>query len=397
MTKTARVILIFFLTLVSFSFTPIVSAGFGELLKPIPDDFSQPATNSPSVTFGDLLNSGSSPAVLGEQTEVAAKTARFKQLLAQLDKSYQSTLTDFQAKAQTNPQDIPYMLDHPTPTPFIPIPTLVAGVNDLAAYINSGNAPYPTPTLTDHLLVASLANPQPSIQPSDIGTLTQNPIKTTYTIALLGDSMTDTLGKSLPQLRSLLQTAYPNYSFALLNYGQGATDLESGIYRLTNTTNYLGTSYPPLLSYKPDILVVESFAYNHWSGEKYDLDRQWLDYAKIADTVRQNSPQTKIVYAATIAPNKDIFGDGILNWPKSLKENSAIIIKAYLQNLINFTASQHYPLADAYHPSLDLSSNGQPQYINGGDHLHPSGEGALLYAQKVFEAIKANNIINNNQ
>lgn len=422
MTKTARVIWIFFIILSSVIFTSKVSAGFGELLKPIPDDFQLPTTNyqpltfnQPPVTFGDLLNNTSlvSPTpinhesqVLGDSTEIAEKTARFKQLLAQLETSYQTSLSDFQSQQQMTPKDIPYVLDHPTPTPFIPIPTLVAGVSELAN-LNPPTTNYqpptnfPTPTLTDYLLLASLNKPaiiQPSPSPipptTEIGALNQNPvIKTSFTIALLGDSMTDTLGRSLPQLRSLLQNAYPHFTFSLLNYGQGATDLESGLNRLTNSTDYLGTSYPPLLSYKPDILVVESFAYNHWSGEKYDLDRQWLDYAKIVDTVRQNSPQTKIVFASTIAPNKNIFGDGVLNWPQALKEQSAIIIKAYLQNMINFATSEHYPLSDAYHPSLDAYGNGLPQYINGGDHLHPSGDGGMLYSQKIVDTIKSNGLI----
>lgn len=372
-----------------------VSAGFEDLIKPIPEDQpttynQQPTTNSPSITFGDLLNYQTKPPkddtpTTSYETEIASKTAQFKKLLADLEASYQTTLVEFNTQREQSISFVPS-----APVPFISIPTLVANVSGLASYLKQNGDTFPTPTLTDTLLLASLNNPTTNT----LGAISQNPVKTAYTIALLGDSMTDTLGRDLPHLRNLLKGNYPNYSFSLLNYGQGGTDLDSGLYRLTNATNYLGTEYPPLLSFKPDILVVESFAYNHWSGEKYDLDRQWVTIARIIDTVRGKSPDTKIILAATIAPNKYIFGDGVLNWPMALKENSSLIIKAYLQNLINFATSEHYPLVDAYHPSLDSSGNGLPEYINVGDHLHPSPEGANLYSQKIVEAINNNALIN---
>ncbi len=224
--------------------------------------------------------------------------------------------------------------------------------------------------------------------PKNIGDLLTNPKKTHYTIALLGDSMIDTLGKELPHLQNLLSKDYPDYTFTLLNYGQGGTDLESGLFRLTNQTKYLDNDYPPLLSQNVDILVVESFAYNHWSGHFYDLDRQWLTIAKIIDTVKINSPKTKIILAATIAPNTKSFGDGKLNWPPQLKWDSATITKGYLQNLINFATSENYPLADAYHPSLNAAGDGDEKYINQSDHIHPSEEGALLFSKKILETIK---------
>jgi lysophospholipase L1-like esterase len=155
----------------------------------------------------------------------------------------------------------------------------------------------------------------------------------------------------------------------------------------------LDTDYPPLLSYKPDILVVESFAYNQWSGNLYDLDRQWLTIDRIIKTVKEKLPETKIILAASIAPNSKTFGDGKLNWPQDLKYNSAQITKAYLQNLTNFATSQGFPLADAYHTSLGPDGNGQAIFINQGDHLHPSNEGARLFYEKIMEAIKQNNII----
>ena len=200
--------------------------------------------------------------------------------------------------------------------------------------------------------------------------------------------MVDTLGRDLPHLKALLKENYPMYSFALLNYGYGGTDMESGLFRLTNSTTYLSLPYPPLLSYKPAILVVESFAYNHWGPELSDLNRQWMTIAKIIDTIRANSPDTKIILASTIAPNSEIYGDGALNWSAVGKWQATQVTKAYLQNMINFATSQNYPLADAYNPSIGPDGNGLVKYINGGDNLHPSGDGGYLFSQKIIEAMK---------
>ncbi len=215
--------------------------------------------------------------------------------------------------------------------------------------------------------------------------------KSDLTIALLGDSMIDTLGPDLPHLSKILKSRFPNTKFTLLNYGAGATDLESGLTRLTNATSYLGQSRPPLLSVKPDILVVESFAYNHWNDTQADLDRQWLTLAKIIDTVKTNPPAggqgTKIILSSTFAPYCPTYTDGSANLPPERKSSECATVKKYLENAIKFALSQNLPLADAYHPSLN-GTEGNPKYINQGDHLHPSDAGKQLYSEKVAQAIE---------
>jgi lysophospholipase L1-like esterase len=61
-------------------------------------------------------------------------------------------------------------------------------------------------------------------------------------------------------------------------------------------------------------------------------------------------------------------------------------VKVYLQNTINFATSQHFPIADAFHASLK-GTDGDPLYINQGDHIHPSDAGKTLFADLVTEAI----------
>ena len=64
-------------------------------------------------------------------------------------------------------------------------------------------------------------------------------------------------------------------------------------------------------------------------------------------------------------------------------------MKKYLQNIINFAGSQQYPLINAYNPSLK-GGEGNPLYINGSDHIHPSNEGRALFAKVAAEVIGKN-------
>lgn len=360
---------------------------------------------APSITFGQLMD-GSYQQILETSKMQKEQEAKLKiqNMLAKLEESYKESIDNNQLiSSQSNIQttanvdglrttndDSLRSTDDSLPATDVISPTstvsnLIANINSL---INSESINYQQSD-KDTSGVAEWTPPRWSDQNLNLG----DAEKTWVTIALLGDSMTDTLQSGLPQLDKLLKVAYPDYTFSLLNYGQGGTDIESGLFRLTNTTTYLGREYPSVLSYKPDILVVESFGYNPWSWEKFDLDRQWLTIAKIIDTVKANSPDTKIILASSIAPNTKIFGDGALNWNNNDKWKKATTIKLYLQNMVNFATSQNYPLADAYHPSLDSSQEGMEKYINEGDHLHPSEEGKQLFSQKIVEAIIKNNFI----
>ena len=210
--------------------------------------------------------------------------------------------------------------------------------------------------------------------------------KSHYTVAVLGDSMVDTLGPDLPHMVKALKERFPLVTFTLLNYGAGATNIESGLSRLTNDYDYLGVHKPAVLSQNPDIIVIESFAYNHWEGTQSDLDRQWIAIAGVIETIKIRNPSTKIVLAATIAPFCATYTDGSANLPLERKFSECQTVMKYLQNLVNFATSQNYPLADAYHASLN-GTEGNPKYINQSDHIHPSDSGKQLFAEKVSQAI----------
>ncbi len=252
---------------------------------------------------------------------------------------------------------------------------------------NSQNKP-PTPAV----LGESTSRVEPTITPTIPPPLPQSNNKNSYTIAVLGDSMVQTLGEEMWHLKTALKQYYPLAKFNLLNYGDPATDAEFGLFRLTNDFDQMGIRYPSLLSQHPDIIVIESFAYNPWGDQQNDIDRHWLTIAKMINAIKAVSPQTKIVLTATIAPNANVFGDGVLNWDADGKLTKTNTIKKYLENIINFATSEGYPLADTYHASLGSDGNGLLQYMSG-DHLHPSGPGGRLFSQKIADTIWRNHLV----
>jgi hypothetical protein len=240
------------------------------------------------------------------------------------------------------------------------------------------------------LLQQSSPTPSPSAEPQILGDK-NTPASRKLTVAVLGDSMVDVLQPELPQLREALKKYFPETELKLYNFGVGATNLEYARYRLTNEYDYLGKRYPSVLSVKPDVLVIESFAYNNFGDSQEGLDKQWLLLAEIISQTKKLSPKTRIILAATIAPNSQVYGEGIagIDWSAEEKKERSQTVKKYLENLIHFAQSQNYPLADAYHPSMDKNGEGKLVYINAADHLHPSGPGGQLFCRQVAETIKS--------
>lgn len=236
--------------------------------------------------------------------------------------------------------------------------------------------PSPTPTPT----------PTPTVSPSP--TPTPKPIRytkeQTVTIALLGDSMMDTLGPDAPYLASALKRIYPNTTVIIKNFGVGGTPIASGIERI-----------PSVAASHPDVVVLESFGYNPTGADQSAIDHHWLELARAVDSIRSTIPDAKIVIAATIAPNSTRFGDGAPNIAFSPEDkiSRTETIKKYIETAIKFAKSEHFPLADAYDASLDASRNGKLAFINNGDHIHYSDAGRLLMESKIANTIIVNKLL----
>jgi len=212
-------------------------------------------------------------------------------------------------------------------------------------------------------------------------------------LALLGDSMIDTLSENICQ--NSLHKYFPETKFNLLKYGYGSTTIESAIERLTKTTTYLDKENPALLSLSPDIIVIESFAYNNFGNSQKGIEKHQELLQEIIDLIKEKSPSSKIVLASTIAPNSISFASGIkdVHFSALEKIEKTGTIKLYLQNLINFAKKNNLPLADAFSPSL-FGNNGASEYIDSVDKLHPSNLGTELFCDTLAKSLKDNGLTN---
>lgn len=211
-------------------------------------------------------------------------------------------------------------------------------------------------------------------EPRIVEALVETPLPRTKTatIALLGDSMIQTMYQVEP-LKNLLLASLLTYNFKILNFGVGATSIDSGRERL-----------PQVLSQNPNVVVVESFAYN---AGGLTLDHQWEILGKIVEKIKEKGAQPVIL--STICPNSTIYAKGIggLNWNDEQRKQASQTTKSFLENAVKFAKTSNLPLADAYDSSCDSGGEGLSKYIDPASHLHPSALGHELVSQKISEAV----------
>jgi hypothetical protein len=209
------------------------------------------------------------------------------------------------------------------------------------------------------------------------------------TIALVGDSMVDVMGRDLPYLKTALQSFFPRADFNLLNYGVGAENIERGYSRIQGEYDYKEVHYYPLSAVNPDIVIIESFAYNPFSQKDGELDKQWTYLSMITDFLKNNT-SAQIIIMATIAPSRSHFGQGPggVNWPADIAWEHSQRINSLLDNAIKFAQAANLPYIDVYHQTLQVNGEGNSAYISSHDHIHQSEAGnrflASLIAEKIF-------------
>jgi hypothetical protein len=267
----------------------------------------------------------------------------------------------------------------------VSVPTRSFGSYISPEVLGDTTAITPTPILTS-------LTPTPSEKPetpTPAAVEKRTAKKKAITIALIGDSMIDTLGTECADLQTALKAIYPQTAFTLLNFGVGGTNIDYGIERVTHGYTYLQQQHPSLVSTNPDLVIIESFAYNPYSYDTGAIDHHWLALATMVDTIKTHLPNTNMLLFDTIAPNARVFGDGAagLSFDPQAKREKVAVIKSYLESTLKFAASQHIPLADAYTPSLQKDGNGNPVYINAGDHIHYSPEGRIFVSSILTKAI----------
>lgn len=220
------------------------------------------------------------------------------------------------------------------------------------------------------------------------------PSKKNHTLVFVGDSMTEYLG-NFDELRSDLKKYYPNKNFLLLNYGFGSTNILSVPDRLKKLTDQKGRGFQPINDIPFDLIFIESFGYNPLSTLLLDegLKKQTETLDKIISIITQKHSKSKIVFIATIAPNKENFGGGILNLLPDQKEMWVNERITYIKNHIEYAKSHDIPLINIYEKSLNEKGDGNIDYINSNDFIHPSPTGIYFISQQIADFIYSNKLL----
>ncbi len=209
-----------------------------------------------------------------------------------------------------------------------------------------------------------------------------------YTIVLVGDSMTEVLGNS-DELRKYLKEYYPGKSFEVLNYGFGSTNVLTLPTRLENKTFYT-REFRPILDIDFDLIVIESFGHNPLSQYPLEegLKKQTEALDQSVNLIKKSNPKVKILFVATISPNKRNYGKGQVDLTPEKRAEWANERISYIQNHIRFAKENNIPVANVFERSLNSDGDGNTDYVNKIDYIHPSPTGVYLISEVIAKAIK---------
>lgn len=214
-----------------------------------------------------------------------------------------------------------------------------------------------------------------------------------YTIVLLGDSMTEKLGNS-DELRNYLKNYYSGKTFEFLNYGFGSTNILSVQERLEKET-FHGRVFRPILDIDFNLILIESFGHNPLSQYPLEigLKKQSEALDKIIETIKKENPEAKIVFVATISPNKKRYAEGEVDLSFEKREEWANERIAYIKNHINYAYAHQIPLINIFEKSLNSDGDGNLLYIDSTDFIHPSPSGVYLISEEIAKYIFENKIL----
>lgn len=232
----------------------------------------------------------------------------------------------------------------------------------------------------------------PTFTPTAIQTSTPIPTnsildlpKDTYTIALYGDSMIDTMGEKLEILQKELYRSYPKTTFKLYNYGIGAQNIEDGVLRFGNSFSNKERVYASITTINPDIIILGTFAYNLFVP--HDLEKYKREVGTLIQKAKNVSSQVYLL--AEIAPKKTGFGQGEfgVNWPENQAYQQAVIIIDQIKAAVMLANLAGIPVINAYQESLFTDGFGNPIYVRQEDGIHPSFAGHVLMAKEIISIV----------
>lgn len=216
-----------------------------------------------------------------------------------------------------------------------------------------------------------------------------------YTIILVGDSMTDYLGENADQLGKYLKEYYPDKIFGIFNYGFGSTNILSVKERLEKTTTYKDKQFYPILERYFDLILIESFGYNPLA--QYSLEegikKQNEALDEIVESIRKTHPDSEIIFVATIAPSKARYAENVVDISIENRTQQATERMIYIANHIQYAQQHNIPLVNIFEKSLNEDGSANLSFINPTDYIHPSAEGVDLISKEIAKFIYETGIL----
>lgn len=203
-------------------------------------------------------------------------------------------------------------------------------------------------------------------------------IKDSYKIAVIGDSMVETMGENFDYLNKALKEKYPKVKFQLYNYGVGSENVISAYQRLDSLL---------IRESSFDIIIVGTWGYN--PVVPFDQNIYSQNFEKIIEKLSKTD--AKIYILAEIAPLKIGFGQGPggVNWPIEISYPHVENILTQIHSAIYIAKNNNFPLIDTYSPTKKPPSlYGQEKYVNNHDGIHPSILGHQFMAEKIVSVIE---------
>jgi len=219
--------------------------------------------------------------------------------------------------------------------------------------------------------------PKPTVSPTPSPTPKLS--KSSYTIALYGDSMIDTMG-DMKYLSDALGKKYPETKFNLYNYGIGAQNVKAGFERLNLQFSYQNRNYDAIGRIKADVIVLGTFAYNPFDPQNIPLYKNYL--RPLMTQLKATGSQVYLLIE--IAPLKENFGKGPqgINWPVDLSLKQSKNIEEQLAAAREVAQSMNIPIIDVY-----TKTHGNPTYTSVDDGIHPSYDGHVFTANLIAQSI----------
>lgn len=247
---------------------------------------------------------------------------------------------------------------------------------------------------TQNKVTATATPPTPIPKDEPFRTYTPPVIekKREYTIVMIGDSMTHALGPHGGKFYEKINELYKesNHGILIDNYAGPSTNILTLDKAMNTKTTFAEWTFEPLLSRQFDLILVESFGYNPLSqfGVENGIKRQNEELDKLMKNLIKTHPKSAIVFVATIAPDRENYGRiANPNDPPPARAAQVDERIAYIKNHIEYAKSRNIPIINIFEKSLTPQGDGNLEYINPFDYIHPSAVGVEFISQELSDFI----------